>query len=208
MLALRDRRDGALWEYAPGQGPGAHRYRLSPHGRDHYVRHWACYGDLYPEIDAPAPRAGDGAHTGIGDHFTRKPKGLLTAPQWRLLAALATVDASGTCPTRRVIEGQYQQRRQSVPDLTGLPNGLMDWYIAKHITPSRTAAAKLIEGGFAAYTDISGFQRHWHTGPREPVAMLHITDAGRAHAIDHLATYQQHYPDIDTALDNARQARP
>ncbi|MFD0352932.1 hypothetical protein ACFVHW_04170 [Streptomyces sp. NPDC127110] len=207
LLKLRDRRDGSLWEHppwtgSPSWGRNSDRYRLSPLGREHYERHWACYNELFPEIEAPEPPPSEDAHNGLADHTVKKPRGLLPLPPWRLLVELIRWHQAGTSPMRQVIEQQFRQREMAVPDLPDLPHGLVEWQIKKSVTTSTTAATRLVEykaGPLAQYTDIASLRHYWwHCDNDEPLPLLHVTDAGLAHYTDHLATYRHLYPDVKT----------
>jgi hypothetical protein len=200
LLALRDRREGEFWENPPKTFNEEYRYRLSAIGREHYVRHWACYADLFPEVEAPEPEASPDAHTALADHFAPKPKGLLPGPQWRLLAELVMVHRSGDCPLKRIIRYEAKNFSMPEPDLSEMPDGLLPWYIAHYVTSSKTAAAKLVErkaGALAQYTDV----RPWSRGDTwqedsTPLMQLHVTEAGLAHFDERLAEYQKHYPEV------------
>jgi hypothetical protein len=214
LLALRNRRDGSLWEDVPMPGVRQECYRISALGREHYERHWACYAELFPDIEAPRPPASEGAHEGLAEHFAKKPRGLLTMPQWRLLVELVRVHRSGSSPIRRIIAGQYKQVNDPVPDLSGIPNGLLDWQIKSWVTPSSTAAAKLVgykEGALAQYTDIRPIEQRLYYRDRfyaeKPLLVLHVTDAGLAHYDERMSTYQRFYPDVPLDDQAGRAAR-
>jgi hypothetical protein len=217
LLVLRDRRDGSFWEDVQGalrNGSYEYRYRASALGREHYERHWVCYAHLYPDVEAPRPPASEGAHQDLAEHFVRKPKGLLTMPQWRLLVELVRVHRSGSSPLHRSIEDQHRSWQAELPDLSDLPRGLLAWQIKQWVTPSSTAAAALVgykEGALAQYTDVRPIQHLWtaigaEDGAR-PLLVLHVTDAGLQHFDEKLEVYRRHYPDVPVDDEAGRAAR-
>jgi hypothetical protein len=97
LLKLRDRRDGSyMQEFSRSvtrsgytMASVKYRARISDRGRAHAELHHRCYAELYPDVPPIEPATPvDGAHSGLADHRTRRPRGLVRAPDWRLLVAL------------------------------------------------------------------------------------------------------------------------
>jgi hypothetical protein len=156
--------------------PAQTRYRLTVAGRAHYERHWACYAELYPGIDAAAPAvpAAD-AHGGLVDHRPpRVPKGLLREPLWRVLAMTVRVQQQGW-PGLARYQVEKQARSKTAWDrLAGWPGGAL---VEEFQAPDPPAKRRYGDGGL-----------FW---------WVRLTPAGEAHYRQHHATYQTLWPDVD-----------
>jgi hypothetical protein len=151
-------------------------YRLTAAGRRHYQRHWACYAELYPDIDAPRPTSPpDGAHQGLVDHKPpRVPKGLLREPLWRVLAMTVRVQQQGWPGLARYQVDKQARSKSAWERLAGWPGGaLVEEFQAPRPPWQR---------------------QEWDTGV---FIWVRLTPAGEAHYRQHHATYQTLWPDVD-----------
>jgi hypothetical protein len=97
-----------------------HRVRLSPICRRHYELHHACYRELYPDIDAPAPGdRPDTAHQGLADHRVRRPWHLVRDTDLPVLARLTKLEAKGARPLRQMVTEEYERLHRAVPRTCG-----------------------------------------------------------------------------------------
>jgi len=210
LLQLRDRRDGAFMEEfslnvdKPSAGSGwarvEYRVRATPRARTHYELHYRCYRELYPGVDAVEPASSDGAHIGLADHTSRRPHGLVGAPDWRLLAQLASLDHTDRCYLRRVLAEPYTNDGRPVPeDIATIPNGLLYWQI-KNLTRSTAVVDRLANRPGGAFVEVIKVpNRSWHRYGNEPDhwPLVCLTAAGRDHVRAHFADYHRFYPDIN-----------
>ncbi|MEN3308979.1 MAG: hypothetical protein V7603_5181 [Micromonosporaceae bacterium] len=206
LLQLRDRRDGSYMEEFTTRvaNPGfpdrpEHRARISARGRAHYELHYRCYSELYPEVDAVEPPATNDAHAGLADHRATRPKGLVRAPDWRLLAELTRMERDDRCFLRDIDARHYIQFDQPVPDsIASMPHGLVAWQIDR-IARSKAAVTRLRQHPDGSLVEEVGVTvpeyRHDPEGSRT-IPLTCLTPAGRAHVAAHLLEYQRLYPEI------------
>lgn len=202
-LKLRDRKDGKfIEEFQPNGIPGeAYRTRLTARGRDHAELHHRCYTELYPTvrgIELTAPVAA--AHEGLAVHSIRRPKYLVTGPDWRLLAILTRMEKTHRCPWRDHVAREYRgwgSRDRPVPAwVDTIPDGLTLPAAAK--AAGSTASIGRLEK-YDGGPLIENVEVKSPDGGRLGQAQLVcLTNAGREHVTDHLPEYRQFYPDIPT----------
>lgn len=205
LLQLRDRRDGRYMEEFTVRVPNPgyadrteHRARISARGRAHAELHHRCYAELYPDVPpiVPAEPAED-AHRGLADHRIRRPRGLVRAPDWRLLTALTRLERDHRCPWREHIAREYTQWDDPVPaEVDAIPDGL-NTHAAQRAAGSTAAIERLRahpDGALIEIADIPNLSRWGRQPPTTPLVCL--TNAGRGHVAAHLAEYQRMYPEI------------
>jgi len=204
-----DQRDGPyIEEFHPG-GRGDWWVRITPAGRRHYDLHHACYRELHPDVKAADPEPVDGAHTGLADHSpTRRPKHLVREPDWRVLAELAGLESGGRCPLLRRIIQEYDsynrwvspgERVEMPAEVAAIPPGMTLPHVKK--TARSTAVVNRLKaypgGALVEVLDVqTGRRPGVHLNLPANVALVCLTDAGRAHVAEHRAAYQRLYPDV------------
>jgi hypothetical protein len=156
--------------------PSQTRYRLTGAGRRHYEQHWACYAELYPDVDAPRPTPPpDDAHRGLVDHKpARVLKGLLGEPLWRVLAMTVRVQQQGWPGLARYQVEKQARSKTAWARLAGWPDGAL---IEEFQAPDPPAKRRYGDGGL-----------FW---------WVRLTPTGEAHYRQHYATYQTLWPDVD-----------
>lgn len=80
------------------------RARLTAAGLRHYTAHYACYRDLYSDLDwVPEPDVDDRpVHESLAAHRARRPRHLLSAPAFDVLLDLLDQDRMDTESLRRL----------------------------------------------------------------------------------------------------------
>jgi hypothetical protein len=193
LLNLRDRKAGSFIDEF-GRG----RVRLSDRGRRHYELHRACYRELYPDVDAPAPAAPAAeAHSGLADHRVARPRHLVRDTDLPVLATLTALEAEDACHLRRVAIEGYERIDQAVPDeVRAIPPGLLCWQI-RDLTRTEKSIDRLtahIGGPLVEVVDAPNGPFHLDTRPTVPLVVL--TEHGRAHYVRPVGEYQQFYPEM------------
>lgn len=182
------------------------RVMLTTAGRTHYEQHVRCYAELWPDVEAPAPeQMPEGSHDGLADHKVSKPRGLLPRGAFLILVSLVSNDLTGRLWVKEQWSAYWANWDRSSPppqELTDLPAGITNTQVPR-ITRSTTAPAKLLEhrgAPLAAQQPIS----RWLCPPLgvrddvpDDLAVLYVTDAGRAHYTAHLAEYRRLYDDVE-----------
>lgn len=200
LLRLRDRKDGSFIEEfatASATGTGRYRVRLSDAGRRHFELHHACYRELYPDLDlAETAEQIDGAHAGLADHRTTRPRHLVRDTDLPVLAKLIELEAKNACHLRRVAIEEYERIGQAVPDdVRAIPPGLLRWQV-KDLTRTEKSIDRLAtrrDGPLVKVIDAPNGPFHQDTHPTLPLVVL--TDHGRAHYARYLDEYQRTYPE-------------
>lgn len=202
LVLLRNRDVPLMEEFSTrGRFHEVWRVKLTVAGRRHYEAHHACYGELYPDIDAPAPDpAVAGAHSGLADH--RPPRELLPMPGWRLLSALVGYQAAGRSPFREMVIRDHNDDQRwfhhdppepvpaavyDIPCGLDARNALRDAGSQKVIDRMIAATPPLIAQTTVTYPR----QRGTYTS-----VFYTATTAGVDHVRAHLAEYRFHYPDV------------
>ena len=131
-------------------------------------------------VPAPTPRK-------------RRLPGLLDGPTLKLLVAL--IDPGQTASHRAVRD--WATQIGTADRLTDRHQGLMP-YQQRDITRSRKAPDTLVARGLSEMIDISDLRRDapLTAEPAEPLHLLAVTDAGRAHLVEHDQAYRELYPEI------------
>jgi hypothetical protein len=191
LLQLRDRARGSFIQ----EGNGS--VWVSDRGRRHHELHWACYRELYPDLEAPRPPAVADAHQGLGDHRRPRPPRLLLESDWRVLFELFRLERSGSCPWRQQVMDEYDAHGIAPPPaLIEAPNGLTLWE-ARDMARARMAVRRLLDytdGPLVELVDVD----HVRLRPQgEPIDVVCLSPLGREHVQRHLADYRQLYPEMD-----------
>jgi hypothetical protein len=155
--------------------PSHTRYRMTAAGRRHYEQHWACYAELYPDIDAPAPAVAADAHRGLVDHKPpRVPTGLLRESLWRVLAMTVRTQQQGWPGLPRYQVEKQARSKTAWERLTSWPGAAL---VEEFQAPDPPAKRRYGDGGV-----------FW---------WVRLTPAGEAHYRQHHATYQTLWPEVD-----------
>ncbi|WP_431976047.1 hypothetical protein [Micromonospora haikouensis] len=208
-----DQRDGEYIDEFLPDGSRDWWVRITPTGRRHYELHHACYRELYPEVKAVDPMPIEGAHTGLADHSpSRRPKHLVREPDWRVLAELARLEAADRCPLRRRVLQEYDsynrwvrpEERVEIPaEVAAIPPGMTMPHVKK--TARSTAVVDRLKayagGGLVEVLDVQAGRPGVHLNLPSSIALVCLTDAGRAHVAAHRHDYLRLYPDVPTTTD-------
>lgn len=191
LLKFRDRPDGSFMELFRSGPETRERARIADRGRFHVELHHRCYAELYPHL----PRLDgvvviEGAHTGLASHRARRPRGLVTGPEWRLLAALTRCERDHRCRWRDQVVNRYRIWGQPVPaEVEAIPDGLT-LAQAHHTANSKAAVDRLLTYQGGPLIEIV-------TGEAlQEAALVCLTDTGRNHMDNHTTDYRQMYPEI------------
>lgn len=213
LLNLRDRRDGSLIEEfivrsrVPGINPHTgseyeqrvdHRVRLSAIGRRHYELHHACYRELYPAIDTPAPAdRADGAHGGLADHRVRRPRHLVRDTDLPVLVWLTALEAKGACPPRQSVSEEYERLHRVVPEeVRAIPPGLLRWQVTDLTRTEKSIDRLLAHPGGPLVEVIEAPNGPFHRDTPPTVPLVVLTPLGRDHYAHYLADYRRAYPEF------------
>lgn len=203
-IYLDDRRRGGAFIDYGGHGMFGRTVALTPRAIEHYERCWSCYRELYPDVWAPDPRKRpQSAHQGLEAHFRKRPKGLVSRPQWRALGELFLADVQGECPF--VVRGLRDGGMRPGVDLARVPHGFLEWELKQvHVSP-KAAAALGGRGELVAGFNVGPLLRN-RSADADPLWLWHITPIGREHVVAHHRAYADLYPDIDDPTTAAEEA--
>lgn len=174
-----------------------HRVRLSPAGLRHYELHRACYRELCPDLDAPAPaERPDGAPRGLAEHRVRRARYLVCGTDLPVLVWLSALEATGACPLRQRVIEEYERLHRAVPEeIRAVPAGLLRRQVSD-LTRSEKSIERLLThpgGPLVEVIDAPNGPVHRDTHPTA-VALIVLTPAGREHYTRHLEDYRRAYP--------------
>jgi hypothetical protein len=150
-----------------------------------------------PPIEPATPV--DGAHSGLADHRTRRPRGLVRAPDWCLLITLTRLEREHRCPWREHVARGYTQWDDPVPaEVHAIPDGL-----TIHAAQRTAGSAAALDrhrahpnGPLIEVVDLPNISRF---GDRDTtIPLVCLTAVGRAHVATQSADYTRLYPDITT----------
>ncbi|MGW5383984.1 hypothetical protein [Nocardia sp. NPDC003963] len=216
LLRLRNRPyDPWIDEFtAPGKHGGrSWRVRLTPNARRHYQIHRACYGELYPDIDAPeTSEAAHVTHCGLADHRRRTPTHLLAEADVRILSELVRLTGEGSCWLQQLLLRDYMDEEEPVPEcVRGMRPGLLRNQV-KDLARTDKPIQRLTgwpSGPLAEMIELTdeAVTRRWSRA----ASLLVLTEQGSEHYARHREEYRQFYPDLHLApglVDAGTRAEP
>lgn len=128
----------------------------------------------------------------------------LSGPEWWLLARLAYLERNRTCYIRAVLsDGRWKFVSD---DLRGLPNGMLQWEVARSLRSGLTVAERLRRRSRGPLVKtaplnqaIASTLSHRGMSP----AITYITRAGVQYYSEHFDAYSAAYPCFDSAAPAA-----